>query len=95
MKSLPQLGYYRGGILPFLEKLLIHETGMNRDEWHSYFKQTFGKRKYDKSGHIEVIVSHADYTEQDMSEFIHKVKQWAWDFFQVQIPEPNWIEEFL
>ena len=95
MKSLPQLGYYRGGILPFLEKVLFDNTGVTRDEWHTILKQKCGKRRVDKTGCIEVIVSHADYLEKDMSEFISKVKQWVWGFFQVQIPEPNSIERWL
>ena len=95
MKSLPQLGFYRGGILPFLEKHLFIETGMTCDDWHYTLKEMHGKKKEDKSGCFEVVVSHAEYTEKDMSEFIGKVKQWAWDFFQVDIPGPNRIEEFI
>lgn len=95
MKSLPQLGYYRGGILPFLEKQFYEDTGMTRDDWHHTLKTMFGKKKEDKSGCFEVVLSHAEYTEKDMSEFIQKVVDWAWHFFQVQVPPANKIEEYI
>lgn len=94
-KSLPQLGYYYGGVLPFLEKELLEDTGMLQDEWHDVLKDRVGKRKTDKTGSIEIVVSLKDYTEKDMSLYIEKVKVLVWDYFKLKIPEPTAIRDYI
>lgn len=94
-KSLPQLGYYYGGVLPFLEKELLDDTGMLQDEWHNVLKDRAGKRKTDKTGSIEIVVSLKDYTEKDMSLYIEKIKVLVWDYFKLKIPEPTAIGDYI
>lgn len=95
MKSLPQLGYYHGGILPFLEKSLYGDTGLSKSDWHSFLKDKFGIKKDDKTGLFTVIKSHAEYTEKEMAFYITQVITWVWEFFQIHIPGSNRIEEYL
>lgn len=94
-KSMKQLGYYRGGILPFLEKTLYDDTGMTRDEWHHELKNNFGVKTQDKSGTFTKVKSHADYDEKEMSFFIKQVVYWCLHFFNIQIPPPTVIEEYI
>lgn len=94
-KSLSQLGFYRGGILPFIEKERWIEQGMIAKEWHDVFKDRFGERKRDKTGSFEIILSHADYTEEQMSLFIQKVIGFCWEEFRLTIPPANNIEDYI
>ena len=95
MKSLDQLGYYHAGILPFLEKTLFNETGMVKDEWHEALKEKLGLKKMSKCGTFQITVSHKDYTEKDMSEYINRVIGFAKDFFGTVVPPPTNMEEYL
>lgn len=94
-KSIKQLGYYHAGVLPFIYKELYEDTGLSKKDWHSELKNRFGLKKKDKTGLIEVLVSHADYSEKDMAQFITEVINWIRDFFGLQVPPPNAIEEYL
>ena len=95
MKTNNQLAYYHAGILLFLEKTLHDDTGLSKNEWHAELKNRFGLKKQDKSGTFEVLVSHADYNEKEMSFFITQVINWVRDFFNVEIPPPTVIDEYL
>lgn len=95
MKSLEQMGYYRAGILPFLEKTLFDDTGMTSGEWHEVLKDKFGLRKRDASNTFDIIVSLADYKESEMSFFIKQIIEWVLHFFQIDIPKPKKIDEYI
>lgn len=94
-KSLKQLGYYHAGILPFLEKQLFDDTGMSKDDWHHELKDRFGIKGQDKSGVFTLVKSHAKYTEKEMSFFINQVIEWVLHFFNLQIPPPTVIDEYI
>jgi len=95
LKSLKQLGYLHAGIYPFLEKQLFDDTGMSKDDWHYELKNRFGIKSQDKSGEFEIIKSHAKYTELEMSFFINQVLEWVLHFFNLNVPGPTIIEEYI
>lgn len=94
-KSLKQLGYYHAGILPYLEKTLFDDTGMSKADWHNELKNRFGVKEEDKSGVFVKIKSHSKYDEKEMSFFINQVLEWVLHFFNLQVPPPTVIEEYL
>ena len=95
LKSNNQMGYYRGGILPFLHKQLHEETGMSEQEWHNALKAHVGLIENDKSGKFTKIRSIATYNEKEMSNYINDVMHTVFSFYGVQIPKPKKIEEEL
>lgn len=95
LKSLKQLGYYRAGILPFMEKQLFDDTGLSQDDWHNELKNRFGIKSEDKSGEFVIVKSHAKYTEKEMAFFITQVKEWVLHFFNLQVPPPTAIEAYI
>lgn len=94
-KSLKQLGYYRSGILPYLEKQHYESTGWVAQDWHNNLKEQFGGKKYSACGRFMTVVSHADYTEKQMSDFITKVRDFSVHTLQDEIPNPLHIEDYL
>lgn len=94
-KSLSQLGYYRAGILPYLEKELMADTGVSKAGWHEVLKEKCGAKACIGDTDMEYTKSHAEYTEKEMAYFITKVQQWVLDFFGLTIPPPTAIEEYL
>lgn len=95
MKSLKQLGYLHGGVFPFMEKELYEATGLDRKDWRRECKERFGLKEWDKSGVFEKLKSLADYTEPEMAFFITQIINWVFDFFQITVPEPTVIEEYI
>jgi hypothetical protein len=95
MKSLKQLGYLHGGILPFMEKELYNDTGLDRKDWRRECKERFGLYDYDKSGVFKNFKSLADYLEPEMAFFITQIINWVFDYFQVTVPGPTVIEEYI
>ena len=95
LKSNKQMGYYRGGVLPYLEKELYTDTGMVKSDWHDELKERFGIKDKDLSGTFVKRRSLARYSEKEMALFITQVINWVRDFFNVQIPPPTSIEEYI
>lgn len=95
MKSNKQLGYYWSGILPYMEKELYTDTGLSKDDWHNELKDRFGIKEEDKSGNFTKKRSHALYSEKEMAFFITQVINWVRDFFQLQVPGPTVIDEYI
>lgn len=94
-KSLKQLGYYHAGVLPYLEKELMEATGVDKAGWHEVLKDKCGVKLPFGDGETEYAKSHSKYTEQEMAFFITKVQQWILEWFNVVIPPPPVIEEYL
>ena len=95
MKTNKQMGYYRGGILPYLEKELYTDTGMEQADWHRELKENHGIKDQDKSGNFIIVRSLSKYSEKEMALFITKIINWVRDFFNVQVPPPQSIEEYI
>lgn len=94
-KSLKQLGYLHGGILPFLENETYHDYGLTAEEWYQFFKGKFGLRKYDTTGSIEIIRSIATYTEKELADLIQKIIVWCATEIHLTIPPANNIEDYI
>ncbi|MCP3924500.1 MAG: hypothetical protein GY714_18155 [Desulfobacterales bacterium] len=94
-KSLKQMGYYRGGILPWLEKEMLADTGLSQADWHYFLKEEFGIKSTDISGNFIKVKSLADYLEPEMSQFITQVIDWVWHYFSMQVPPAKVIDEYL
>jgi len=94
-KSLKQLGYLHGGILPFLEQECYDDVGFTKEDWREFFKNLFGVKKYSPCGTFCTVKSQAEYTEPEMSEFIKKLKDWCFHKLMLQIPPATAIEEYL
>ena len=95
MKSLNQMGYYRGGILPFLEKELMSDTGLSKAGWHEVLKDKCGVKLTVADTEWEYAKSHADYTEYEFAFFITAVQQWVLEYFSIIIPPPTVICDYL
>ena len=95
LKSLKQLGYLFGGVLPFMEKSMYDDTGMSNDDWKMELKDRFGIKESDLSGNFIRQKSFSKYSEKEMAFFITQVINWVRDFFNVQIPPPTVIEEYI
>jgi hypothetical protein len=93
LKSVPQIGYYYGVILPHIIRALDDiGTKWTRDRTHFYLKSELGindeyvdpitkKSVYD-------VRSLSVYTVDEMSVYIENLIQWASEFLGVDIPPP-------
>ena len=96
MKSLNQMRYYRGGILPWMEKELGASTGeiITKNGFHELLKSQCGII-VELTDELSYTKSLADYTEAEMAAYITKVGLWVMDWFNATIPPPTVIEEYL
>lgn len=84
-RSLSQNAYYW-----VILRIISQDTGMNEDEIHSAMKMKFLRRNYvreDKK--LETVRSTTSLSTQEFSEYIDRVKEFALDFFQIIIPNPE------
>ena len=58
-------------------------------------RDSFGIKEEDKSGTFIKKRSHALYSEKEMAFFITQAINWVRDFFNVEIPPPKIIEEYI
>ena len=94
-KTLKQLGYYRGGILPYLEDKHRDQTQWTERDWHNNLKEQFGVKKVSSCGSLVTSKSHADYTEQEMMHFIDKVRNFSIETLKDEIPAPLHIGDYI
>ena len=94
-KSNPQIRYVHGVVFKYLEKELYEDTGMSFADWKYELKERFGVREKDKSGTFSKLKSLADYLEPEMSLFIQQCIDWVRDFFNLHVPPPTVIDEYI
>lgn len=94
-KSMKQLGYYFGGIVPFLKKELSDETGLTADQWHDELKNRFGIREVSGCGRFQYIKSVSTYSEPQMAAYITDCLGWIYEFLGVNVPPKATINEYL
>lgn len=94
-KSQPQLRYVHGVVFKYLEKELYEDTGMSFNDWKYELKERFGIKEKDKSGVFTKHKSLADYLEPEMSLFIQQCIDWVRDFFNLHVPPPTAIEDYI
>ena len=98
-KSVLQMGYYYGLILP----MLVEEMCGTPDDpectrmAHLRLKAMFLPQtavdwvdpETGEEVHREVVPSLADLNSKEMTDFVDRVRQWALEFFGMIIPEPD------
>lgn len=88
--SKPQQRYYRGVIV----KMLAEEIGESVDRMHQILAAKFfvyvdnNGRSYVRSTEI------GEWTTIEWEEKMREIRSWAWDFLNLNIPEPNQIEGY-
>lgn len=90
----PQNSYYWAVIV----KMLSLETGHNQEEMHEILKYKFNPLAKGivnkKTGEIEeLIIGHTttNLSTIEFGEYCEKIRAWAAEFLNVNIPEPNEI----
>lgn len=94
-RSLSQNSY-----LHFIIKMIADETGEDPEALKRAFKARFGivEEVTDKNNNILFddnaeplynIKSTADYTTDEMSKFVDKIRMWALDFIGLKTPDPD------
>jgi len=86
-----QMNSYYWGVMI---KMIAEETGYENDQVHTLMKIRHGVKEDLDIGMVggRVPKSTAKYTVEEMQEYWRKITQWAAEFLNLQIPEPNEIE---
>ena len=85
-RSNPQNNYYWGVVL----ELLSEVSGHTPDEMHEICRYMF-LRKRDENG-LEYVESTASLDTVRFEKYLSQIKQWAAEFFNCPIPDPNEVE---
>ena len=87
--SNPQLAYYFGVVV----KILSDYTGFGKESMDILLKQKFLSEIREMEGHYYLITkSKKDVSTAQFTEFVNDVKQWAFDEFQLIIPDPDEVQ---
>ena len=92
-RSLMQNAYYYGVVLPIVQKGLT-DAGykVSKESTHEFLKATFFKQELvnDQTGEIlQTVGSTSQMTTVQMMEYFEDITQWAVEFLNIQIPQPN------
>jgi len=68
-------------------KLISDKTGETVEAIHDYCKWNFGINE--KQNGILICKSTTEYSTVDMIEYVAKIQQWAAEFLEIYIPNPN------
>jgi len=91
-KSLQQLRYFYGVILPVIKQALEDLQGepLTKEEVIMFLKDKFFYEEVTVSGHfVKLPMSFAKATKEDVTKFISKVLQFANEVLGTHIPEPQ------
>lgn len=92
-RSNEQNRYYHGCIVPIVRHALIdlgHDVGLS--DTHEFLKANFLKKEIinETTGEIYILpMSTAELTTTGFMEFILKIQQWATEYLNINIPDPN------
>ena len=91
-RSSMQNRYYFGGVIPIVRQGL-KDMGivMSTEQTHSLLKFRFLKQEFiSNDGEvIESIGSTTELSKQEFNEYIERIKQWAAEYLNIQIPDPE------
>jgi len=91
-RSTPQNRYYWGAVLPIIREAL-KDLGMqlSTEQVHDMMKFKFLLVEYVTSDGdvIKSIGSSKHLTKEQFNEYIESIKQWASEYLNVYIPDPN------
>jgi hypothetical protein len=91
-KTIPQLRYFYGVVLPVVKVALEELQGepLTKDEVVQFLKEKyFYEEVIDGDAFIKVPMSLSKATKQEVNSFIHNVIEFANEVLQAHIPEPN------
>jgi hypothetical protein len=94
-RSLPQNAYYWSVCVPLIKKGLYdigYRDIKTNDDAHEVMKHLFLKKKFSNEESGEVIVvpgSTASLKTVEFNEYLEEIWQWASDYLNIQIPQPN------
>lgn len=96
-RSNQQNAYYWGVCIPIIQTGLTDAgyEGMNKDKTHDMLKLLFLRDIVDGDGEpIAVIKETKELTTTEFADYIAELQQWASEFLNVYIPDPNeWDSE--
>ena len=92
-RSLHQNNFYWGVVIPIVKQGLI-DVGyrVTIDDTHDYIKTNFIKKELVNENTGEILPSIGSTTELTTTEFmdlIAEIQQWAAEYLNVEIPDPN------
>jgi hypothetical protein len=91
-RSSMQNRYYFGGVIPIVRQGL-KDMGivMSAEQTHSLLKFRFLKQEFiSNDGEvIESTGSTKELSKQEFNEYIERIKQWAAEYLNIQIPDPE------
>ena len=93
-RSTPQNAYYWGVVVPIVQQGLKDAgfQGMSKEKTHDFLKLEFLKDILvnEETGEaIGVIKSTTELSTSEFMDFLAEVQQWASEFLNVYIPDPN------
>lgn len=100
--SLPQHRYYRGVVVAMLVQEMrnqgvqgLHGGPITREQVHQMMAMKFLRDSVcinEETGEcIDVVKSTADLTTAEMAQFVDWVRDWAYEVFGLEIPDPKAI----
>ena len=92
-RSLMQNAYYWGVIVPLVQQGL-NDVGykVGKDQTHEYLKGTFHivELVNEETGEIlKSVGTTTNMTTTEMMEYFEEIKQWATEYLNIYIPDPN------
>lgn len=98
--SLPQMRYYRGVVIRMLAMCLRdrgvmgpHGGPITDEQVHEMCAQRWLRRTIiidpDTGECMEVVMSTAKLTTAEMTEYIEHIRHWAYELFELIIPDPQ------
>lgn len=99
-KSTKQLGYYYAAVIPIIQKAVyeVYQETVTAEEVHDLMKKKFNALEIvnAQTGEIEVFGRSTKKLQTwQFEEFLEKVRRWAKEFLEVDIPLPNEQSELL
>ncbi len=92
-RSNPQNAYYHACVVPIMQQA-FKDLGyrLSREETHLVLRQRFLKNDIiNEDGEViaQTIVSTTTLTKSQFNDYLAEITQFAAEYFNVQIPEPN------
>lgn len=92
-RTLPQNRYYWGLVIPMIQQgLKDMGTEVNKEEVHEFLKSRFNYQEVINKGtgeYVTIPKSTAGLNKEQFSQYIEKIQQFASEFLNIVIPDPN------
>ena len=90
-RSSPANRYYHGVVVPMIVQAMSEVWGeeLDNEEVHELLKRRFNSRMIDtEDGKIKIVMSTSRLTSAEFVAYTEKCRQWAAQFFSIDIPDP-------